>query len=467
MTSQEKAHDLNIKGIEYKKQGLFELALECYSEAMKYEPENRNCYLNSYKIEVGLNNPNAFINILILKHIDLLDSIFEPQNNTTFFDWKPFYKWDKPITENSSVNQDIVSKLVEKNPIYEVLAMDLNTCCNLGVLILSIDENLRNFHNVPLDLIKNYQLKLLGKEPMGKSIRDSTFENLANIIGFIQLISNLKLDTTTNKENVYKLYNKTNDMEQKTDNINERNQIKQLIFNATNDKVTLIDLFNKYKSYPHPEICYLLGVMFLNNNINDYSIKALIKGASFGLSHPSNFYNSLYSDCVGQCYFLLSTNFSIPNNEVSLKLVSLGYLFLSKCIELYPKEAFDSYRSRALLLSNELNSELIFRFVQSQSTSFFVKLEPFIISDCFFSSNSLNSPHQNLMEYAKSYHYSLEDESISGKDANDYTTEELAQLGTERHKDLFQNIEKKYCSNQLYLTLNELYSIFPMARPRL
>ena len=206
MTNQEKAHSLNINGLEYKKQGQFDLALECYNEAMKYDPENRDCYLNSYKIQVGLNDPNAFFNILILKHIDLLDSIFNPQNDIYSFDWKPFYKWEKPIIENSSVKDDIVNSLVEKNPLYEILAMDINTCCNLGTLTLSFDENMRNFNNVPLELIKNYQLILLGKMPMGQSIRDSEFENLANIIGFIKLISRLKLDTTTNKEDVYKLY---------------------------------------------------------------------------------------------------------------------------------------------------------------------------------------------------------------------------------------------------------------------
>ncbi len=86
-------------------------------------------------------------------------------------------------------------------------------------------------------------------------------------------------------------------------------------------------------------------------------------------------------------------------------------------------------------------------------------IDPFVISDLYFASQATDSPYQNAYHDAKKLHNNLDDITIAGKDADDYSLEEMAQLGEKRHFALFETLEKKFMQKEFDLTDTELNSM--------
>jgi hypothetical protein len=91
-----------------------------------------------------------------------------------------------------------------------------------------------------------------------------------------------------------------------------------------------------------------------------------IAGADFGSKYPNAFYNTLYSNSIGQCFaLLLISSFklkSVTNYDfvVIRKMTILAYLHLSKCISIAGEKAYDSLKARAeLLTKHKYHTELL------------------------------------------------------------------------------------------------------------
>ena len=237
-------------------------------------------------------------------------------------------------------------------------------------------------------------------------------------------------------------------------NILELIQLSELIKNTTNLE-TLNKIAVRLGDYKHPLIYRDLGTSYFIKGDRTSARKYLIKGAEYGLKYPCIEYDNQFVDAIGQCLYIILTEFPVDNNNVTYKATLLSYLFLSRCIELYPREAQDSYRSRAILFKNHKIPNII-QMILIENLGGSVLIEPFIISDYFFSAKAKNSPYQNCIALASKIHQNLEDISIAGKDADEYSLNEIAEIGERRHLKLYKKIEQQFISNQLSLTSTEL-----------
>ena len=228
------------------------------------------------------------------------------------------------------------------------------------------------------------------------------------------------------------------------------------IITQCNEKYQVSILYEKYKHHNHPYIFYCVANKFLILKCYQEAKEPLLEAARFGNKYPSEFYDNMYlSDCVGQCLSNLVIYYSFEQSEAE-KITSLAYLFLSKCIDLVENSlntnnvAHDSLRTRARLLNDNENPFAVQSLILNLGLG--VLREPFVISDYYYCSISSESPF-NMLESARKTHAWLEDISVAGKDADDYTLEEMAILGKHRHKKLFQVLEEKYIKGEYNIAL--------------
>lgn len=233
--------------------------------------------------------------------------------------------------------------------------------------------------------------------------------------------------------------------------------LSQLI--CKTDINTLKQIWSKRNDFnPHPLISNSFGTSFIRAGEKNLAKEAIIEGATFGLKYPCEFYDNVIIDSVGQNLALLVTQFPVVNEEYALKATSLAYIYLSRCIELRTRLAFDSYRTRAILFKDN-KSKYAINSLLLENLGAGVLIEPFIISDFYYSSQAPNSPHSKDFEFAQIIHSRLDDISISGKDADEFSLRQLAELGENRHKVLFNLLKIKYQSRLLNLSVQNLYEI--------
>lgn len=231
--------------------------------------------------------------------------------------------------------------------------------------------------------------------------------------------------------------------------------INELIRNTT-DLASLEKLYDKHGKYNHPQVCHDFGRMFIIKGDKIKAKEALFRGATYGIQYPTNLYDNPYIDPIGQCLTDLVTQYPIFNVKIAIKATSLAYIYLSRCIELCPRAAFDSYRTRALLFQNHKMNMLPHSII-SEYMGLSVLIDPFIICDHYFSSQASYSPFKvSGIESAKKAHNWLEDISVNGKDADDYSLSEIAELGEKRHFALFKSIELRYKQKEFNITIENL-----------
>ena len=69
------------------------------------------------------------------------------------------------------------------------------------------------------------------------------------------------------------------------------------------------------------------------------------------------------------------------------------------------------------------------------------------------------SPHQNALQSARRIHQNLDDITIGGKDADEYSLLEISEFGEKRHLRLFKKLEEKFKTGMFNLTIDDLKNI--------
>lgn len=249
---------------------------------------------------------------------------------------------------------------------------------------------------------------------------------------------------------------------QPTENIQEIVRISQAI-QPQLSLSEIRELHFLYGEYNHPHIQYDFGIAFYSKGEIAFSKQSFLKGAYYGVQFPSTLYNTPFIDSVGQCFAHLITHFNVNVNPIvpspnAYNTVALAYIYLSKCIELFGREAHDSYKTRARLFLNS-PSNRIMRTLVEQNLGLGVVQEPFMISDMFFAASGTNSPFKADLFTARDIHNSLGSLSISRKDADEYTIEEMSLLGEIRHKALLNQMRNKYEKGRYDMTAEGLNSL--------
>lgn len=172
-------------------------------------------------------------------------------------------------------------------------------------------------------------------------------------------------------------------------------------------------------------------------------------------------YGTVFADSVGMSIsFLIEKKFKRTNIDLK-DLFRMGYVYLTKHIEMYGETMCDSFKYRAYLTENCQN--------QTQSLAFeFLKVLSFIpipvsISDYYSAGKAYyqlgyNEKYRECIERGAYLHQWLEDIMINGKDADEYEFTEMAEIGKKRLDSLNSKIEdfKIFESKKVFAALNEI-----------
>jgi hypothetical protein len=117
---------------------------------------------------------------------------------------------------------------------------------------------------------------------------------------------------------------------------------------------SLNKLAQKFGKVAHPQVGYRLGEKFLIHDSKENSIGYLVNSISFGLEPLSPYLSTGYADSIGQSMFHLINNFDFQREFEPYKynLFCSAYFCLSRCIDGMGIHAFNSLRTRALMIDN-------------------------------------------------------------------------------------------------------------------
>lgn len=315
----------------------------------------------------------------------------------------------------------------------------------------------------PMNIIEinNSYIKLRG---VGNSFSDFglTINIIQKSINYIILhIFDREIEIIYFKENSnLEFFQKKVERDAISTNISEIFELSKLIENCESLEDLKL-LYSQIGDYNHPQISYDFGLSFYIKKDLEYSIKSLLKGASFGLKYPCEIYDDSLVDSIGQCLALLVSNFKI-NISLNLdKVACLAYLYLSQCIKIYENDAHDSYRRRAFLFTGN-QSRSIMQIILNTNLKNQIPLPVFPLSDFYYCSSIVNSPHDFLIENAKHIYERLINLNIifDNKEVSQFSLKEIAVFGKLYHKSLFESIENKFINGELNMNLNELELMF-------
>ena len=168
---------------------------------------------------------------------------------------------------------------------------------------------------------------------------------------------------------------------------------------------------------------------------------------------------------IGDSLYLLLKNYykdEIPFNKLTFSLFNLSYLCLSNNIYNFPQTSCDSFYKRATLLqSGSIGKGMLSMGLVQGSLGLSTMSSPMLINDyyssgqIYISEYNMASQGNNLIDRARRMHYELEDVSIEGKDASDYTIEEICGIGRIRHKQIYSVLLSKYANKEFVLNKEE------------
>jgi hypothetical protein len=225
----------------------------------------------------------------------------------------------------------------------------------------------------------------------------------------------------------------------------------------TPDDIKMV--MQNYGSYDHPYIYDIIGITSGVLKFNELSLNAFLRAISYGLKFPNPYWNTIYSDSIGSSIarIIFFLKIECPNALLQ-NLYSLCYGYLSSCIELLDVSAFESLDFRGRLLNS--NSQFVANMIQGYlGLGIFPKV--MVISDYYYSSIGYTLADrqdlaQNALNRARQCHRYLEDISVVGKCANEWTLEDIAKIGAERNKILYSRMQSDLKANKFEIKEEEL-----------
>jgi hypothetical protein len=204
---------------------------------------------------------------------------------------------------------------------------------------------------------------------------------------------------------------------------------------SCHDNQTLSRLISKYGSSNNPDTLYHLGVRCFLQDKKEDAFNILKKGASYGLKVPNEYLDSIFSDSIGQCFFHISNTLK----KGTEKDFVYAYFYLSNCTRL-SKDSYDSFKSRAILINeNPLYST---RLISDYLGLSAIK-DPLVIADYYYAGQGFDdNPREksNCRNRAQSMHQRLEDLTVAGRDADEYSLAEMALVGEARHNAIYTKL---------------------------
>jgi hypothetical protein len=185
----------------------------------------------------------------------------------------------------------------------------------------------------------------------------------------------------------------------------------------------------------HVSIECQLSYMLWNNGLKQEAIDRFTRIILAEIDNDFSCYGTPYADAVGMAVsFLIENKFKKSGAEYK-DFFRMGYVYLTKHIEMLGEQMCDSYKHRAYLIdnSNYYAEYLGIEFLKALS---FIPI-PLAISDYYsagkaYHSQGFNDRFNECIERGAYLHNWLDDMRINGKDADQYEFIEMAELGRQR-----------------------------------
>jgi len=226
------------------------------------------------------------------------------------------------------------------------------------------------------------------------------------------------------------------------------------------DSYDIEELVDEFKSLDNPYVYQAAAQTCLSLNEYDDALPLFKKAITYGLNFPNKYWGTQMSDALGSSMSKILTLFKIGHSGKSIEnLYVLGYCYLSNCIEQLGENAFESYQERANLVNYTPQS------IKNEIMPMGALFQVYAISDYYFSgqgfrNNGHSSESYKIINTATELHDYLEDISVAGKDADEYSLEEIVEIGKKRHEQLFNSLEKDLKKNKYSINGSELNKIF-------
>lgn len=242
-----------------------------------------------------------------------------------------------------------------------------------------------------------------------------------------------------------------NDIDDKIESVNDNIEIY-----IQNAKESLKESATSAE-HPSPILLSYVGCKLFNLSKTNLAKDVFYKIIRNDVNYPGKYFGSkIMLNSVGQAFMELATKYEFESKEVSYKLTSLAYLYLSKSINelsLVNGESYDSYHSRASLFWSKKNENAILKIIMNYIPGSIYHVFP--ICDYYNSSIQHNTQY-NEFKLANTIHNWLDDMVVGGKEASDYTLEEMSKLGYDKHKILYSLILADYYKGKFNISQREL-----------
>ncbi len=177
-------------GIDKKRIGQYQEALAFYQKAISYDPTFCPVYMNITKVLIGIKEYYiAFKSLMTYAHLNWLSP---NHDNTQYQMLLPSYDFNRKITEDLRLQDDLVETICRQYPSLKTIASDTNLTFNAGICYIMSHPQVISYNSIDVDLIYNHGILLLGQIPQGKVIRGTEHEPMINLIGFAYIIKNLR-----------------------------------------------------------------------------------------------------------------------------------------------------------------------------------------------------------------------------------------------------------------------------------
>ena len=203
-TKEQQCVEFLEKGINYKRQGLFNDALGEYRKAYEIYPFNKFIYGNSAKIYIATGNyDSAMKNYLTYAHLVYASNTFDMNEYDSAIN---YYDWNGMLNNSVKIYKDSALKIVSSDFNFAKIICDLNLTFYAGFCYLCKYYNSINKIQIPGSYLNNTINSIIGKPVNGATLSETNIAPMIRIIGLTYLYRNMVPKNAKTLEEIVKVY---------------------------------------------------------------------------------------------------------------------------------------------------------------------------------------------------------------------------------------------------------------------
>ena len=226
----------------------------------------------------------------------------------------------------------------------------------------------------------------------------------------------------------------------------------QYMINRAESEEDLQLVFKTAIALESPFIFARLGEKYISFSANEQAKLCWLNGMASATENADYVNEPLLALGIGMCVSNYFTHFTGNDMIVAFNVTKVGYFLLSIAIGIH--QSTDGYAYRAQLLTGHELPIAVQSFVMNKG-GFGSRMEPYFISDYYYAALKSDPVNEAMLNHARNIHNWLEDTTFAGKDADDYSLAEFAELGERRHSSLFDRLREEDRSEKYTISRKE------------